>query len=156
MPSQPELVALNVETARGLRAEGLSYRDIGRRLGLTSSQLGLIRRTLKREKSGRTRLLSQQPGASDRDLLVSRSVLPAGLRKRLSASGYRTLGDLADRLSDPELPGLEALPGIGPYRARLVKGLLDHYALLAGSSDLQAEIEALFPELRAPPSATEA
>jgi hypothetical protein len=148
MLSQLDQVTVNVETARALRAAGVSYRDIGRRLALTSSQLGHIRRTLKREKGGRTRLRSADPHATDRDLLVSRSVLPVGLRHALTAAGYRTLGDLADRLADPDLPGLEAMPGIGPHRARLVKGVLDHFGLLPGPSDLRAEIEALFPELR--------
>ena len=45
------------------------------------------------------------------------------------------------------------MPGIGPHRARLVKGVLDHFGLLPGPSDLQAAIERLFPEFRdAPPT----
>lgn len=148
MLSKAEQASLNVEQARELRAAGLPYRMIGRRLGLTSAQLGHVRRTLKREKAGRTRLLKSGRHSDDRDLTIGRSVLPAGLRQRLMASGYKTLGDLADRLADPEFPGLETMPGIGPHRARLVKRLLDHYGLLPGPSDLQAEIEALFPELR--------
>jgi len=135
-----------------MRAAGMAYRMIGRRLGLTSAQLGHVRRTLKREKAGRTRLLkSGGRQGDDRCLTIGRSVLPAGLRQRLMASGYKTLGDLADRLADPEFPGLETMPGIGPHRARLVKRLLDHYGLLPGPTDLQAEIEALFPELREAP-----
>jgi hypothetical protein len=145
--SQAEQASLNVEQARDLRASGTSYREIGRRLGLTSNQLSHIRRTLKREKASRTRLRTTSPQATDRDLPVSRSVLPPGLRQRLAASGYKTLGDLADRLTDPDFPGLETMPGIGPHRARLVKRMLDHYGLLPGPSDLQAEIEKLFPEL---------
>jgi hypothetical protein len=86
------------------------------------------------------------PGATSRDLPVGQSGLPAGLRKTLTSSGYRTLGDLADRLSDRELPGLETLPGIGPHRMALVKRLLDYHGLLSGRSDLPAEIERLFPE----------
>ena len=148
MLSVSQQAAANIEEARELRAEGLSYRQIGRRLQLSSAQLGHIRRTLKREKAGRTRLRSTMPHATDRDLPVGRSVLPAGLRQCLAAAGYRTLGDLADRLADPDLPGLETLAGIGPHRARLVKALLDHYGLLDGPSDLQGEIERLFPELR--------
>jgi hypothetical protein len=146
--SKAEQASLNVEQARELRASGMSYRQIGRRLGLTSAQLGHIRRTLKREKAGRTRLRSAKPGASDRDLTIGRSVLPAGLRQRLAASGYKTLGDLADRMADADFPGLETMPGIGPHRARLVKRMLDHYGLLPGPSDLQAAIEDIFPELR--------
>ena len=145
--SQAEQASLNVEQARELRASGTSYREIGRRLGLTSNQLSHIRRTLKREKASRTRLRSTNPQATDRDLPISRSVLPPGLRQRLAASGYKTFGDLADRLADPDFPGLETMPGIGPHRARLAKRMLDHYGLLPGPSDLQAEIEKLFPEL---------
>lgn len=146
--SQAEQASLNVEQARDLRASGISYRQIGRQLGLTSNQLSHVRRTLKREKASRTRLRTASPQATDRDLPVSRSVLPSGLRQRLIASGYKTFGDLADRLADSDFPGLETMPGIGPHRARLVKRLLDHYGLLPGPSDLQAEIEQLFPELR--------
>jgi len=150
MLSQPEQANLNLEQARELRAGGAAYREIGRRLALTSSQLSHIRRKLKREKAARTRLRSADPRATDRDLPVGQSVLPAGLRKRLVASGYRTLGDLADRLADPDVPGLETLPGIGPHRARLVKALLDHFGLLPGPSDLQAAVERLFPEFGEP------
>jgi len=150
--SKAEQASLNVEQARDLRSAGMAYREIGRRLGLTSAQLGHVRRTLKREKAGRTRLRSAKPQASECDLTIGRSVLPAGLRQRLIASGYRTLGDLADRMADADFPGLETMPGIGPHRARLVKRLLDHYGLLPGPSDLQAAIEALFPELREAPS----
>lgn len=154
MLSQPEQALLNLEQARALRASGTSYRDIRRRLDLTTSQLSHIRRALKREKASRTRLRSTNAQATDRDLPVGQSILPSGLRRLLTASGYRTLGDLADRLADPNLPGLETMNGIGPHRARLVKTLLDHFGLLPGRSDLQAEIERLFPELgdTSPPS----
>ena len=153
MLSQPEQALQNLEEARGLRAAGTPYRQIGRQLGLSSGQLGHIRRALKREKGARTRLRNAAPEATDRDLPVSQSVLPSGLRQKLTASGYRTLGDLADRLADPDFPGLETMPGIGPHRARLVKGVLDHFGLLPGPSDLQAAIERLFPEFRDTPSA---
>lgn len=137
---------MNLEQARSLRASGLSYREIRRQLGLTSNQLGHIRRALKREKGARTRLQKTTPHATDRDLPVSRSILSPGLRKSLTSAGYRTLGDLADRLADPELPGLETIAGIGPHRAQLVRALLDHFGLRSGSVDLQAEVERLFPE----------
>jgi hypothetical protein len=154
MPSKPEQSFMNLEEARGLRASGRTYREIRRQLGLTSGQLGHIRRALKREKAARTRLRSTTSSSTDRDLPVSQSVLPAGLRRRLTSSGYRTLGDLADRLADPDFPGLETVPGIGPHRARLVKGLLDHFGLLPGPSDLQAAVESIFPEFRDPLGAT--
>jgi DNA-binding CsgD family transcriptional regulator len=153
--SLAEQASLNLEQAREMRAAGRSYREIGRQLGITSNQLSHIRRTLKREKAGRTRLRSIQPQATDRDLPISRSVLPAGLRQRLTASGYRTLGDLADRLADPDFPGLETMPGIGPHRARLVKRVLDHFRLLAGRDDLREEIERLFPEFGDEPVGTQ-
>lgn len=147
MLSRQEQAVANVEEGRALRAAGLSYRQIGRKLGLTSGQLGHVRRSLKREKAAGTRLRSGKPGATERDLPVGQSVLPPGLRRTLTAAGYRTLGDLADRLADRDLPGLEAMVGIGPHKAALVKRVLDHYGLLPGTNDLQAEIEKLFPEL---------
>lgn len=150
MLSRSKQAVLNLEEARALRAAGRPYRQIGRALGLSSAQLCHIRRTLAREKAAGTRLLRTTPGATDRDLPVGQSALPRGLRKQLASSGYRTLGDLADRLSDPELPGLEAMPGIGPHRADLVKRLLDQYGLLAGTDDLRGAIEALFPDLADP------
>lgn len=146
MHRPPEQAAAHLEQARRLRGAGTPYREIGRTLGLTTSQLGTIRRTLKREKAARTRLRSAKPDATDRDLPVRQSALPAGLRQRLAESGYRTLGDLADRLDDPDAPGLETVAGIGPHRARLVRDLLDQLGLLAGRSDLQAAVERLFPE----------
>jgi len=152
MPSRPEQARFNLDQARTLRASGTPYREIRRQLGLTAAQLGHIRRALKRAKAAQTRLRATKPDATDRDLPVGRSVLPAGLRQRLTASGYRTLGDLADRLAEPDFPGLETLPGIGPHRARQVHALLDHFDLLPGRNDLRAEIERLFPDFAdAPP-----
>lgn len=153
MLSQQDQAAANLAEARELRASGKSYREIRRTLALTSGQLGHIRRTLKREKAARTRLRSAMPQATDRDLPVAQSALPSGLRKALTSAGYRTLGDLADRLADPQLPRLETIPGIGPHKARLVTGLLDSFGLLPGPSDLQAAVEHLFPEFRDEPSA---
>jgi hypothetical protein len=152
MLSLPERAALNLEQARTLRSSGISYREIGRQLGLSAGQVAHIRRALKREKAAGTRLRATMPHASERDLPISRSVLPSGLRKILTSSGYRTLGDIADRLADPDFPGLATLPGIGTHRAQLIHRLLDHFGLRPGASDLQAIIENLFPEFGAPPS----
>lgn len=148
MLSRSEQAFANLEAARIERAAGRSYREIGRLLGLTSGQLGHIRRALKREKASRTRLRNAKPQASDRDLPVAQSALPPGLRASLVKSGFRTFGDLADRLADPEFRGLETVPGIGTHRAQMVKSLLDQFGLLSGPSDLQAAVEKLFPELR--------
>lgn len=153
MLSRSEQAVLNLDLARALRAQGRTYREIRSQLGLTYAQLSHIRRALRRAKAAGTRLRGANPDATDRDLPVAQSTLPSGLRKRLTASGYRTLGDLADRLADPAFPGLETLPGIGAHRARLVEDLLRHFNLFAGPDDLQAEVERLFPELRdSPPS----
>lgn len=138
--------AANLEQARELRAEGTTYREIRRRLRITAGQLGHIRRALKREKAAGSRLARSRPTATARDFPTRQSALPRGLRDALLASGYATLGDIADRLADPDLPGLEAISGIGPHRARLVTGLLDRFGLLPGPADLQAEVERLFPE----------
>jgi len=146
--SRTEQAHINLDQARDLRAAGLPYREIARRLALSPSQLRHIRRALSRAKAAQTRPRATMPGASERDLPIARSVLPSGLRQQLRKFGYQTLGDLADRLADPDLPGLETLPGIGPHRAGLVKALLDHFGLLPGPADLQAEIEAIFPELQ--------
>lgn len=146
MLSKLEQAAQNLEEARAMRASGSTYRQIGRKLGLTSGQLSHIRRSLKREKSSNTRLMSAMPGATSRDLPVSQCGLPAGLRKSLTASGYKTLGDLADRLAESGRSGLEATPGIGPYRTTLVTRLLASHGLSTAHGDLPAEIERLFPE----------
>jgi len=148
MLSQAQQANLNLDEAREMRAAGLSYREIARKLALTGNQLARIRRALKRAKASRTRLRAKDPAATDRDLLISQSVLPSGLRQTLKAAGFRTLGDLAQRIADPDFPGLETLPGIGPHRARVVTGLLDHHGLLSGPEDLQAAVEALFPEFQ--------
>ena len=146
MASQSDQVAANVAQARTLRDAGQSYRQIGQRLGLTSGQLGTVKRLLKREKAGRTRLRNANRSAEDRDLYVGYSPLPKGLRHMLTKAGYRTLGDLADRINDPDRPALDTLPGIGPHRARLVRTTLEQFGLLDGDSDLRTTIEALFPE----------
>lgn len=141
---------MNLEEARNLRASGASYRQIRRQLELSAGQVGHIRRVLAREKAAGTRLRRSMPDATDRDLPVSQSVLPPGLRRQLAESGYRTLGDLADRLCHSGLPGLETISGIGPHKAALVRRLLDHYRLLPGKEDLRGAVEALFPDLAEP------
>jgi hypothetical protein len=146
MLSKAEQASANLEEARALRADGRSYREIGRALAITSAQLGLIRRALKREKAARTRLMKKAPLATDRELPVAQTGLPPGLRKGLVGAGFRTLGDLADRVVDPDLPGLQTLPGVGPHKARLVMALLGYYELLPGRNDLQASVERFFPE----------
>ena len=146
MLSRAEQASLNLEQARALRSSGLSYRDIRRQLAITACQLSHIRRALKREKAARTRLMKATPEASERDLPLRQSVLPLGLRQRLASSGYQTLGDLADALADPDFRGFETIPGVGPFRARLITALLEQHDLLAGPDDLQAAVESLFPE----------
>jgi len=156
MLTQAQQAAANLEEARSLRAAGRSYREIRHMLGITSGQLVHIRRALKREKAARTRLRSTKPQATERDLPISQSVLPSGLRKILASSGYKTLGDIADRLADPDLPGLGTIQGVGPHRAQLVRALLDNFGLFSGPSDLQANIEQLFPEFQDSPPEPEA
>jgi hypothetical protein len=146
MLSKSDQAALNVQYAREMRAAGRSYREIGRALRLSSAQIGHVRRSLKREKAARTRLRSTVTAATDRDLPISRSVLPAGLRRNLIAAGYTTLGDIADRIGDPDRPGLETLPGIGPFRARQVRTLLETLGLYADTHDLEAAVAKIFPE----------
>lgn len=148
MLSALDLAQSNLDEARELRAAGLAYRAIAQRLALSPSQIAHIRRALKREKAARTRLRKADPDADDRALPVSQSVLPTHLRRRLGEAGFLTLGDLADRIAQSDLPGLEAIPGIGPHRAHRVKTLLDQFGMLpAGPNDLRAQIEQLFPEL---------
>lgn len=148
MLSALDLAQNNLDEARQLRAEGLAYRVIARRLQLSPGQIRHIRRALKREKAGRTRLRNTRPGASDRALPISRSVLPPDLRRRLGEAGLVTLGDIADRVADPNALGLEAIKGIGPHRARRVMALLDQFGMLAGPDDLRSQVEQLFPEFR--------
>ncbi|MDO7844685.1 hypothetical protein [Sphingomonas immobilis] len=146
MLSPSQLATANLEDARQLRACGHSYRQIGRRLGLSSGQLSHIRRTLKREKAAHTRLRSQTPNATFRDFPISQTVLPPGLRSILQSAGFVTLGDLADRSIDPARAGLGVIQGIGPYRASMIKRLLDHHHLLPGADNLQTAVEEIFPE----------
>lgn len=148
MLSRPEQAAMNLDQARHLRSTGLSYAQIRQSLDLTVSQIALIRRTLKRTKAAETRLHRKETGATVRDLPIGQCTLPPDLRKRLTAAGFRTLGDLELQLADPTLAGLETLPAIGPYRMRLIKRMLEHYDLLPGRNDLKAAIEELFPDLR--------
>jgi hypothetical protein len=146
MFSRSHLATSHLEDARQLRVSGRSYRQIRRELDLSPAQLGAIRRALKREKAATTRLRAKLPAATDRDFPVGQSILPLGLRKILMTAGYQTLGDLADRVSDPAQPGLETLAGIGPHRAILVRRLLDQYDLLPATDDLRAAVEQVFPD----------
>lgn len=146
MLSQLQQAAANLAEARILRLSGATYRDIRQRLRLSSAQICHIRRVLKREKAARTRLRAARPQATDRDLPVGQSALPPGLRQRLTAAGYKTLGDLSDRLADPDFPAFETLLGIGPHKARLICELLDQFDLLAGPADLPAAVARIFPE----------
>lgn len=147
MLSRADQAHLNMQQARELRATGVAYREIAQRLALTSNQMRLIRKALSRSKAAQSRLHAANPHATSHDLPISRSILPSGLRQRLKEAGYRTLGDIAQSLDDPGFSGLETLSGIGPYRAKMVWDLLAHFGLLAGSDDLRAEVEAIFPDL---------
>lgn len=147
MLSRADQAHLNMQQARELRAAGIAYREIARRLALTSNQMRLIRKALSRSKAAQTRLHAADPHATSHDLPISRSVLPSGLRELLRVAGFRTLGDIAQSVDDPEFFGLETLPGIGPHRAKKVRDLLAHFDLLAGPVDLRAEVEAIFPDL---------
>jgi hypothetical protein len=148
IPSRPEQAAMNLDQARHLRATGLSYAQIRQTLGLSASQIALIRRRLKRTKAAETRLRRKEPAMTARDLPIGQCILPPDLRKRLTAAGFRTLGDLEARLADPALPGLETLPAIGPHRVGLIRRMLEHFDLLPGCDDLKAAIEDIFPEFR--------
>jgi hypothetical protein len=147
MLSRVDQAHLNMQQARELRAAGITYREIARRLLLTSNQLRLIRKALSRSKAAQSRLHAADPHGTSHDLPIGRSILPSGLRERLREAGYRTLGDIAKSLEDPGFPGLETLPGIGPHRANMVRDLLAHFDLLAGPDDLRAKVEAIFPDL---------
>lgn len=147
MYSRAQQANLNIEHAREMRARGLSYRDIRRQLAISPSQISHIKRALKREKGAKTRLRNNSPDATSRDIPIRQTVLPPGLRDRLVAYGFRTLGDIADRLAEPDFAGLHVIGGLGPYKVRLITDLMDHYELLPGSDDLQDTIEHLFPEL---------
>ncbi len=148
MLSQSERAVWNVEEARRLRGSGASYGQIRKMLGIGSRQLCRIRGRLRQEKAGYTIRRSQMPGATNRDLPISCSVLPARLRKSLTANGlYHTLGDLADQLADPCFPGLEILPGIGPYRSASVMRLLDQLGVRSTAANLELDVEMIFPGL---------
>lgn len=147
MLSALDLAQDNLDEARRLRAAGIAYRVIARRLRLSPSQTAHIKRNLKREKAARTRLRNARPDADDRGLPVSQAALPPELRQLLQKAGYVTLGDIAESLSDPDRPPLRTLLGIGPHRERRVQSLLDQLGMLPERpSDLRSQIEQLFPE----------
>jgi hypothetical protein len=147
MLSKADQAASNLDHARDLRANGLSYRDIRRQLAISPAQLAHIRRALKREKSARTRMLNQNPLATARDIPLRQTALPLGLRTSLVAAGVTTLGHLSDKLADEPFSGLLSIPGIGPHKARLVLALLERHDLASPSGDLQRMVEHLFPDL---------
>lgn len=145
---QFERAVLNTNEARRLRASGFSYCQIKLELGIGSRQLCRIRAKLRREKAVSTVRCLTVPCATNRDLPISCSALPPKVRKILTSGGvYHTLGDLADRLTDRRFKGLEGMPGIGPYRAALVSGLLDRLDVRSLASELKSDVELVFPGL---------
>ena len=89
----------NLERARELRAAGRTYRQIRRQLGLTSSQICRIRRTLKREKAGLTRLSLLNPKATPHELSVGACELPPALCHAAADHG-RLLADTLFGIED--------------------------------------------------------
>lgn len=140
---------VNLMRARELRDQGLSYRQIRRALRLSRGQASHIKRTLVRQLREATRLRGLIARGSARDIPVRSSGLPPSLRARLVAAGYVSLGDIVDALDDPDRPGPACVPGIGPVALKRIHDLLASVGLhAAAGEDLQATVEALFPELR--------
>ena len=148
MPASRDTQA-NLLRARELRDEGQSYRQIRRALRLSRGQASHIKRTLVRQLREANRLRRLMANGSARDVPVRSSGLPASLRLRLIGAGYVTLGDIADAIGDPDRPGPASISGIGPVAVQRIHDLLASVGLhAAGGEDLQATVEALFPELR--------
>lgn len=140
---------VNLLRARELRDQGHSYRQIRRALRLSRGQASHIKRTLVRQLREANRLRRLTADGSAREVPVRSSGLPPSLRARLVGAGYLTLGDIADAIGDPDRPGPASVAGIGPVAVRRIHDLLASVGLhAAGGDDLQATVEALFPELR--------
>jgi hypothetical protein len=92
-------------------------------------------------------LRTQSRNTTVRDFPIAQTILPQGLRSVLQSAGLLTLGDLTDRILDRERTPIEAIAGIGPYRASLIRRLLDHHELLPGAEDLKAAVADIFPDL---------
>ena len=148
MPANRDTQA-NLLRARELREQGHSYRQIRRALRLSRGQASHIKRTLVRQLREATRLRRLIADGSPRDVPVRSSGLPPSLRSRLIGAGYVTLGDIVDSLDDPDRPGPASVPGIGPVALKRIHDVLASAGLYAAAGeDLQATVEALFPELR--------
>lgn len=140
---------VNLMRAKELRDQGHSYRQIRRALRLSRGQASHIKRTLVRQLREANRLRRLIARGSARDVPVKSSGLPPSLRSRLVSAGYVSLGDIVDALGDPHRPGPGSVPGIGPVALKRLHDLLAGVGLYAASGeDLQATVEALFPELR--------
>lgn len=142
-------IEINLAQARALRDEGRSYRQIRRVLALTRGQGAWLKKRLVRERRLAGQLQRQLGEAPAADLPVRRSGLPPQLRARLIGAGYHTLGDIADAIADPDRAGPAAVSGIGPVALARIAALLASVGLgTAPGTDLQASVEALFPEMR--------
>lgn len=140
---------VNLAHARALRDEGRSYRQIRRALALTRGQGAWLKKRLVRERRLAGQLQRELAVAPAAALPVRRSGLPPQLRARLIGAGYQTLGDIADAIADPDRPGPAAVSGIGPVALARITALLASVGLgTAADGDLQASVEALFPEMR--------
>ena len=140
---------VNLMRAKELRDQGLSYRQIRRALRLSRGQASHVKRMLVRQIRDANRLRRLIAKGSARDVPVRSAGLPPSLRSRLVAAGYVSLGDIVDARDDPNRPGPAGVPGIGPVALKRIHDLLASVGLFAAAGeDLQATVEALFPELR--------
>lgn len=142
-------IEVNLTLARELRDAGRSYRQIRRALALTRGQGAWLKKRLIRERRVAGQLQRQLDAAPAAELAIHRSGLPPQLRRRLIGAGYATLGDVAAAIADPDRLGPASVPGIGPVALARIGALLASVGLgIAPGGDLQASIEALFPEMR--------